>query len=718
MYDKIYAGELKKLARRYGATVEDIEITVNRHLDPDQLQMPQPLDNSGYDSMAEVMEGVFKSWDSSPVKATNDLDIWYESMKDVNWTEGADQKGAAQLAKRIDKFRKRLAAEAQVGDESWQKMMRADLENIGTEFEVIIETWRRATHVGEETVTKSFPAIKITPEVRERILEAGVAQFQRGGLVRPDRWKGFEMIPSTEALSSMPEEDLARLRAINYELSGGDTAKEMNRIRELEQLYNDPQYWKDIPSHALAAMKSQWKTLDPETGESTWNFGAAPPPFEMVERGIMSLEEWKEMKEVADRVRKEKPPRPGIIDETMAMRAMMTEVANMFRDERVEPPKYAAEAMERSISLQEATEKQMGLSPAEGFPQRFAQMFGFMAGQIPSPKSLTEVAGKLVTKLAPSLTKRIPKVIKVGIGAPMEFIDPTIRPALSTYLTGAAAGTGLIYGIEATAEAKLKALEEEIKARIEEEEEARIEEEEYETDDEVEARIEEDIRRRVGIEPEPYREDEPEEFAKGGEISKALKKLKELESGVIDAEDVFAAKRLEIKREDPKFQEWINEFSDKIEAKSAEKAARMAELDFAYEPGDVVMGEKYRHRILFKTIDSRDGKPAYHVRNLDDESQYVLPERGIVSKFEGPKDAEMMQELGAVRFEAIEEFDEIFEMIGGEPHGYDLQKMEITEKVGGDKYRGRLKTPDGDLWFTYDMSELNPGKTFVLDEID
>jgi hypothetical protein len=57
-------------------------------------------------------------------------------------------------------------------------------------------------------------------------------------------------------------------------------------------------------------------------------------------------------------------------------------------------------------------------------------------------------------------------------------------------------------------------------------------------------------------------------------------------------------------------------------------------------------------------------------------------------------------------------------MIGGEPHGYDLQKMEITEKVGGDKYRGRLKTPDGDLWFTYDMSELNPGKTFVLDEID
>lgn len=304
--------------------------------------------------------------------------------------------------------------------------------------------------------------------------------------MRADPMPGYEIIPPVEALREMPESDLARLRAINYELSGGETAEEVNRIRELDRMYSDPQYWKDVPRHALAAMKSMWKTLDPETGESTWNFGAAPPPFEMVERGLMTHEEWMEMKEVADRVEKEKPSRPGIIDETIAMRALMTEVANMFRDERVEPPEYASEAMERSMELQEATEKQMGLDPAVGFPQRFGQMFGFMAGQIPSPKSLTEVAGQLVKKIAPSVTKRIPKAIKAGVGAPLEFMDPTIRPALSTYMTGAAAGTGLIYGVEAAAERKLKELEEKLE------------------------------------------EENPEEFARGGQVSKALMKLREV----------------------------------------------------------------------------------------------------------------------------------------------------------------------------------------------
>jgi len=92
----------------------------------------------------------------------------------------------------------------------------------------------------------------------------------------------------------------------------------------------------------------------------------------------------------------------------------------------------------------------MDLDPAVGFPQRFAQMMGFMLGQVPSPKSLTEATGAALVKMMP----------KVAVGAPMEFIDPTIRPALSTYLTGATVGTGLIYGIESVAERKLKELEE------------------------------------------------------------------------------------------------------------------------------------------------------------------------------------------------------------------------------------------------------------------
>jgi hypothetical protein len=353
----------------------------------------------------------------------------------------------------------------QVALEAYQSAM-GDFEDLHRKFAPIYNGYEEFRGGSTGTV-KDFPAMRLTEEVKAKVRELGVPQFQRGGLVRPDTYPGTEYIPSTEELSGMSESSLDRLREINYVLSGGTPKRELLEGMEEAELYEDPQYWKDVPKHGLAAMTSMWKTLDQETGEAEWNFGAEPPPFELVERGLMPLSEWKEMKEVADRVREEKPARPGIIDETIAMRALMTEIANIFRDEREEPPEYAAEAMERSMRLQEAVEEGMGLDPAVGFPQRFSQMMGFMLGQIPSPKSLTEATGAALVRMMPKVTAKIPKAVKVGIGAPLEFMDPTIRPSAATYLTGAAAGTGILYGIEAVAERELKELEEQLDAKQE-----------------------------------------------------------------------------------------------------------------------------------------------------------------------------------------------------------------------------------------------------------
>lgn len=473
MYDKIYPGELKKLAKRYGATVEDIEIEVNRHVDPDELPMPESMAAFGFEDVHDMVDGTYHALgDTSNMDtAIEGLDVMRETMKDISLTEGAMQKKAANIVNRIDVMDSevvRLETGMSKGDkyayDEWNLHVDGKWSELSADYKDVFADWQEVSGVGESgMITKSFPAIHITPEVREKILNTGVPQFQFGGLVtRPDPMPGMEYIPSMEVLRGMTKPELERVRDINYILSGGETADEVNRVRKLDQLYNDPQYWKDVPSHALAALKSMWKTLDPETGEASWNFGAAPPPFELVERGLMPIEEWAEMKEVADRMREEKPARPGIIDETIAMRALMTEFANIFRDKRIEPPEYATEAAQRTERLQRAVEEGMGLDPAVGFPQRFAQMAGFMLGQIPSPKSLTEAAGEALVKIAPKFTAKVPRALKVGIGAPMEFIDPTIRPSLATYLTGATAGTGMIYGIEAIAESRLKELEEKL----------------------------------------------------------------------------------------------------------------------------------------------------------------------------------------------------------------------------------------------------------------
>ncbi len=487
MYDKVYPGELRKLAKRYGATVEDIELDVNKRVDPDELILPEPMASMGIEDVGELTEATYRELGNSlqaipgsKTDAQELLDVMYESMRDVNWVEGADQKGAARIAERIKTMKAEVdrlwdSVYAGGGNKDsiaeWNMHVDGKWSELENDFKDVIHTWQEASNVGQEVgmVTKSFPAIKLTPEVKERILDLGVPQFQHGGLVRPDPYPGTEWIPRMEDLEEASEPDLDRLRHMNYVLSGGAPKRELLESMEEAQLYEDPQYWKDVPKHVLASMASLWKTLDPETGEAEWNFGAEPPPFEMVERGLMPLSEWKEMKEVADRVREEKPSRPGIIDETISMRVLMTEIANIFREDREEPPEYAAEAMERTERLQKAVQEGMDLDPAVGFPQRFAQMFGFMLGQVPSPKSATEAVGSALVKAMPKVMAKIPKAAKVAVGAPLEFMDPTIRPSMKTYLTGAGAGTGIIYGIEGAAERRLKELEEQLEEDAEQE---------------------------------------------------------------------------------------------------------------------------------------------------------------------------------------------------------------------------------------------------------
>ncbi len=481
MYDEVYPSELKKLAKRYGATVEDVEIPVTVGVDvrpqsmvdidaegiDDAFDMSMDFIESGADWM-DVAEGI-DDYERTLFHVENDME------GNIGMIADGDELAIKDLRFQLGGIRNRLkrhfddaSEDNQVALEAYQKAM-GDFQDLHRKFAPIYngyEEFRGGT--GPATV-KDFPAMRLTEEVKEKVRELGVPQFQHGGLVRPDVYPGQEYIPSMEELSGMSESSLDRLREINDILSGGAPKRELLESMEEAQLYEDPQYWKDVPKHGLAALTSMWKTLDQETGEAEWNFGAAPPPFELVERGLMPLEEWKELKETADRVREEKPARPGIIDETIAMRALMTEIANIFRDEREEPPEYAAEAMERSMKLQQAVEEGMDLDPAVGFPQRFSQMMGFMLGQVPSPKSLTEATGAALVKMMPKVTAKIPKALKVGVGAPLEFIDPTIRPSLGTYLTGATAGTGMIYGIEAVAERRLKELEEQLEEDAEQE---------------------------------------------------------------------------------------------------------------------------------------------------------------------------------------------------------------------------------------------------------
>lgn len=254
------------------------------------------------------------------------------------------------------------------------------------------------------------------------------------------------------------------------------------------------EYGAETLMHFPASFTSQVKTLNPKTGEAEWHAGYSAPPWEMVERGIMPLEEWKELKETADRLSEEHPVRPGMIDETSA-------ILNIFGT----GPEWSKEAEERQFALRGAILEDYGLDDPSGFLQHLASAGGTMAGQVPIPMGT-------FTRLK-ALAGKLPKVAKWGSALgrwPVEWLSPVIEPSLLTYGAASLFGASIGTGVEAMlGEEELEPEEaERMLADMMQESEV----EQIMPPDETDARIDEDIERRLGMRPGQYTEDLPSAF--------------------------------------------------------------------------------------------------------------------------------------------------------------------------------------------------------------
>ena len=483
MYDKVYRGELDKLARRYGAVVEDVEFEVNAGTDV----RPTTMAIENYDDPMDLMEGMIDQMNAADEmgEALNGFGeferIIAEMIDDVNdWEDVLNVTPMDMLKEnaKIRNFVKENFAGALANDEAalarWAKFNpETRIRNMVEDFSHGYDAYVDMTGSGRTVSVKSFPAMKLTPEVVEKIKKFGVPQFKKGGLVRYSAQafqtgglvrpspEYYEVIPSKDFTDTLDEEGLAELKAINYELSGGEKGEWLDKYHEEQEdsrKYSELKYWTDALKFIPAYAAGQWKTLDPETGKPRWHSGHAAPPFEMVEMGIMTMDEWQEMKEFANKKNREDPFHPGIIDDLKAVAAIPSLIGNVFGGEFT-PPEFAIEGAQRMEQMARGQEEEWGLDPPTGFPQHFMGALGTMAAQVPVPGAPAKSLLTKADEVLKPLTRHVPQAVKTAVsiptkiaGAGVEFFNPTITPKLKSYLMGAGFGGTLGTAMEPTAE--------------------------------------------------------------------------------------------------------------------------------------------------------------------------------------------------------------------------------------------------------------------------
>jgi hypothetical protein len=400
------------------------------------------------------------------------------------------------MSEKINILWEGAASGDQDGVFKWMTELQPLEGKIANDMEKLYERYLR--HLGTAgTRNKTFPAIKLTPEVKDLIREIGVPlaknedpkegepemvmaalgglvrRYERGGPVRmteeeltPEEWKEFHS--NVEAQRAAYDEEKAQKNAkLAARWEEGDVREDSGLIKYLKSITRslagavpgigpDTRQWiSDTMRHVPSGIASQWQSLDPETGEASFVVPISQLPPEVLHYGGMDREEYDEANAVI--AAHNAKFRPNIIDETK----MIPGIPGMFWPETFgEPPQYAVEAMERSEEVQKQILEEMEIGRPEGFIQGASQGLGIMLGQVPVPgAALKGIAGDVAARAAgptaTALALTIPKGVKTAAKAvtlppraAMEFFNPFVTPRWSSYMMGAGFGGTLAKGAE------------------------------------------------------------------------------------------------------------------------------------------------------------------------------------------------------------------------------------------------------------------------------
>jgi len=483
MYDKVYLGELKKLAKRYGAVVEDVEVPVTSALDA----RPAAIADHGYENFGDFMAHHYETLETlgTPGAYGSDINMVRSSLEDMRSLgrqvmsplfprTGFPEHDVRNLEDILSRIGRRAdefdTLEISPSDRGWKEAYgeyHRDLERLHADASVMLsESYNDyvdnfAEISGQEAGVKSFPAIKLTPEVKEKILALGVPQFARGGPVRM-QGGGLSVFsnlrrPDAEASEEEYEEVMANLSETEDE-------------RGLQDKMGTGEYWWDTVKHLPAMFLARMKKVNPETGEVRWLGRAPEPDLDMVARGAMTMDEWREEKTAAEEYNEAgKEFRSTWVDDTKAMAALPAMIGNVVGEytgigpgslsdpeEGFQYPEFAMEAAGRVGMAERSAQDLLGVEDPEGWPQHLMGALGAMGSQVPVPGAqLRSIAAPVTQRISgaiPDAVKTLTKPVTKPLGVISEFANPFIDPSLKNYGIGATFGGALGTALEPSGE--------------------------------------------------------------------------------------------------------------------------------------------------------------------------------------------------------------------------------------------------------------------------
>lgn len=405
-YDKVYQSALKKLANQYGIEIRDIPTTLKSSMD---VATPTMREHN-LETAGDVLDRAEATFIDAP--HPEDTELGMTLLADViKEMEGVNPQGAERARLSLDNFYREFQGALETnpfrnnrGVRKWWNQLN---DNLGTLHEEYANKIR--TEKGPQTTTKAFPSMVLLPEIREKILKAGVPIWGLSAMTAGT----LAGLGANEEPSGFADGGIARLRQLAENVGTEDTIDRRKRI--------------------LSGLASQLYGVNPDTGNIEFLGGASLLPK------IRSIDEYRErQRQAAEGTLHE--PSPGLVDE----------IQSMFLGTR-----GSSLADERLAELKQRIRGEMNVAEPHGFSQEFDEALGTMLGQLPVPVSSSKA--KLVAKLP--LVQRLrqlvtdPEVIKRlakdTVKSLPEWFTPYVHPTPGNYLTGAVVGGGIGAGLDA-----------------------------------------------------------------------------------------------------------------------------------------------------------------------------------------------------------------------------------------------------------------------------
>lgn len=399
LYGKAGQSLLRKLGKKYGAEMTEVEAPVGSSKDT----RPEWMQNADLET-AEDFAREFREDNANGVEPQT---MDEEKILDLRDVISKIDPNNRELIRDYNEFRQDHRHPGyDDGDlqSRWNNMVDHLASELGNQLD-------EGTHV-TTPAKKKFPAIKLTPEVREKIKKAGVSLWATGaGAV------GLEMLGHPDDASA---EEAGNTTGGGFAeggfTTGSDDENDFGESKSSSSLSD----LKDLVKHFGLGFSTQWGGLDAK--------GRAQAPIYSDWDAPKS--EWQFNPEAGMDLPPQKAVRPGMVDDLASLPELASTLGTLGH---YKGPQWSQDAGKRSQALDEALRQQMGVAPPEGVLQHAAEAAGTMTAQIPAA----------FEGAASGVSKYVPKIAKKVLGPIAEWFSPTIKPTLKNYAFGTAAGTAL-----------------------------------------------------------------------------------------------------------------------------------------------------------------------------------------------------------------------------------------------------------------------------------